>query len=736
MRFPHRPGLRFVLLIVLPFTLSALGILWTTVNMLNGISTGANTQDNERTRQLVRSAFKSAEQRLSSIMTYNAHWDNAVRNSYGLIDDEWMYDTWGAGTEDVNYDAMFIVEKDGRPVTAYRKGHKLDTGAADHVGAALPRVLADLPRDSTTFEAVTTLVNTPDGVAVLAAGPILPASEDIIIPLPQPRVLILVQVLTPEILARMGEQYIVDGLSLAAAEPAGGSHLVLRNRWGDAVTGIKWQDRRLGDAALRSYGTGAFVTLFALVGVMVLISVIHFRVMQRLAARERMAVFAAHHDALSGLPNRQAIAEEIAKMLPAAKTLPLALMYIDLDGFKNVNDTYDHETGDKLICAISSGFLGIVGERGILARLGGDEFAALITGEDSAIVAETIARDMLAFAGRPFDIDGRIASVGASIGIVHVHDEEGMEAAEVMRRADVAMYTSKEQGRHRCCLFDKELDRARIADMVIANELREHVRRGRIGVAYQPIVDSRTRTVIGVEALARWPTDDSRQVPPGKFIRLAEEQGIINVLGESVLAIACRDAAQWRDIRLSINVSPVQLNNPDFVRDVRRVTAQCGLPLERLELEITESFLIHNPGRAKEVIDELRTSGISVSLDDFGTGFSSVGYLRQFAFDKVKLDRSLTNSIVRDAATQRVVQGTVLIATGLSLEITAEGIETEEEAQLLRLSGCNQLQGFYFGRPQSSRGITSLLATGGEHIKPVSRRAAGRDRARRQPRPR
>jgi diguanylate cyclase (GGDEF)-like protein len=734
MRFPRRPGLKFVLLIVLPFTLSALGILWTTFDMLNGISIGANTQDNERTRQVVSSAFKSAEQRLYSVLTDNAHWDDAVRNSYGPIDDQWMYDTWGVGTEDVNYDAMFIVERDGRPVTAYRKGKKLDTAAADYMGTALPRVLADLPRDSTTFEVVTSLVNTPDGVAVLAAGPILPTSEDVTIPSPQPRVLMYVQVLTPEILTAMGGQYIVEGLALASVESTGISHLVLRDRWGEPIAGVTWQDRRPGDAARRSYGTGAFVTLFALVGVMVLISVLHFRVMQSLAARERMAVFAAHHDALSGLPNRQAIAEEIAKVLPAAQTDPLALMYIDLDGFKNVNDTYDHETGDKLICAISSGFLGIVGERGILARLGGDEFAALITGEDSAAVAKTIARDMLVFAGRPFDIDGRMASVGASIGIVCVHDEEGLEAAEVMRRADVAMYNSKEQGRHRFCLFDKELDSARIADVMIANELREHVRRGRIGVAYQPIVDSRTRTVIGVEALARWPKDDSHQVPPEKFIPLAEEQGIINALGERVFAIACRDAAQWQDIRLSINVSAVQLNNPDFVGDVQRIAARCGLSLQRLELEITESFLIHNPGRAKKVIDELRSCGISVSLDDFGTGFSSVGYLRQFAFDKVKLDRSLTNSIARDAATQRVVQGTVLIATGLSLEITAEGIESEEEAQLLRLSGCNLLQGFYFGKPQTSRGIASLISAGGEHIKPA--RAAGRDRARRQPRPR
>jgi len=731
MGLSNRYGFKFILLIVLPFALSAMGILWTTFNMLDGISTGANTQQHLHTRQVVMSAFKSAEKRLYSIMADNAYWDDAVRNSYGTIDDQWMYDTWGVGTEDINYDAMFIVEKDGTTVTGYREGQKLDSGAADYIGAVLSRVLADLPRDSTTFEVVTTLVKTPDGIAVLAAGPILPTSEDISIPAPQPRVLIYVQVLTPEILGDMSLQYIIEGLSLVAANTPGDSHLVLSDRWGAPVTGVAWQDTRPGDAARRSYGIGAYSTLITLLGVMILISVIHFRIMQKLAERERLAVYAAHHDSLSGLPNRQAIAEEIAKALPEAGSDPLALMYIDLDGFKNVNDTYDHETGDKLIKVIAAGFHSLVGDRGILARLGGDEFAVLVAGGGSSESAADLAREMLAFVSKPFDIEGRTAVVGASIGIVQIDGSEELEATEVMRRADVAMYNSKEQGRNRCCLFNKDLDTQRIADIMIANELREHVRTKRIEVAYQPIVDSRTRTLIGVEALARWPKDAARKINPEKFIPIAEEQGVINALGELVLTIACRDAAHWPSVRVSVNISSVQLNSHSFVLDVRRIAAEAGLPLDRLELELTESFLINNPVRARKVIDELRTCGISVSLDDFGTGFSSVGYLRQFAFDKVKLDRSLTNSISRDAATQRVVQGTVLIATGLSLDITAEGIESEEEAQLLRLSGCNQLQGFFFGAPQSSRGIASLISGGSKHVRATPRRTAGRSRARR-----
>jgi EAL domain-containing protein (putative c-di-GMP-specific phosphodiesterase class I) len=279
------------------------------------------------------------------------------------------------------------------------------------------------------------------------------------------------------------------------------------------------------------------------------------------------------------------------------------------------------------------------------------------------------------------------------------------------------MYDAKDNGRNRWRRFDATLDLKRIEDLTIANELRAFIARGEFDVAYQPMVDSRDRSIVGVEALARWPKSSPRELAPDRFIPVAEEHGLIDSLSALILGIACRDMVQWHDLKLAVNVSPVQIANPQLVPDITRIAGEAGLPLHRLEVEFTESVLIRNPARAKQVIRELQCLGVTVALDDFGTGYASVGYLREYGFNKIKLDRSLTHSISTDIAAQQVVQGTILIAKGLSANIIAEGVETEEEAQLMRLSGCNQLQGFYFGRPQAATALGSLL--GSETAEPL-----------------
>jgi diguanylate cyclase (GGDEF)-like protein len=431
---------------------------------------------------------------------------------------------------------------------------------------------------------------------------------------------------------------------------------------------------------------------------------------------ERKARLASRHDALSGLPNRAFLLDELGTRLAQAEPSELALIFIDLDGFKAVNDAYDHETGDKLIRAVAAGLESVVAGDGIIARLGGDEFAVLVTGESAVNRSERIAARVLAFVKEPFDIDGRIASIGASIGIAELGSEP-LDPSELMRRADIAMYDAKDNGRNRWRRFDETLDLKRIEDLTVANELRAFIARGEFDVAYQPMVDSRDRAIVGVEALARWPKSSTRDLTPDRFIPVAEEHGLIDSLSALILGIACRDMVQWRDLKLAVNVSPVQIANPQLVPDITRIASEAGLPLQRLEVEFTESVLIRNPARAKQVIRELQGLGVTVALDDFGTGYASVGYLREYGFNKIKLDRSLTHSISTDIAAQQVVQGTILIARGLSANIIAEGVETEEEAQLMRLSGCNQLQGFYFGRPQAATALVSLLAT--EATEPV-----------------
>ncbi|MFO0992581.1 MAG: EAL domain-containing protein [Hyphomicrobiales bacterium] len=245
--------------------------------------------------------------------------------------------------------------------------------------------------------------------------------------------------------------------------------------------------------------------------------------------------------------------------------------------------------------------------------------------------------------------------------------------------------------------------------MTIANGFRQFIAEGVFDVAYQPMVDARSREIVGVEVLARWPKSSPRKLTPDRFIAIAEEHGLIDGLGALILQKACGDVTQWKDLKLAINVSPVQFNSPNLVPEIKRIAASNHFDLARLEVEFTEAVLIKNPKRAKEVIRSLQDLSVTVALDDFGTGYASVGYLREYAFDKIKLDRSLTHAVSTDLAAQQVIQGTILIAKGLSSEIIAEGVETEEEAQLMRLSGCNQLQGFYFGRPQSINAMEPLL---------------------------
>jgi diguanylate cyclase (GGDEF)-like protein len=699
-------------LISLPLVIAAMGMMWVTSTMLDGISVSVDRQEESRTWQAVQSAVGAAEERLAGTVRDNAHWDDAVTQTYGPIDAEWMFTTWGVVTTDINFDTVYVVDAKGQVLYSSHKGVQSRFSPQSYFGDSLQHILKTLPKNGTTFDAISTLVDTPDGLAIMAAAPILPTSEDIKIPTELPNVLILARSLTKDILAKMSKQYIVDDLDILPVGRSQPARNLLHDLWGNPVAVASWQARHPGDAARDSYRLSALATILALLCAIVPISVVHSLALKKIDRSEKLARLAARHDSLSGLPNRVLLLEELTKELSTAKKSELALIFIDLDGFKAINDAYDHETGDMLIRAVSVGLSTIVAGQGILARLGGDEFAILVSGNDAFTRAETIARNVLAFVKEPFDLDGRLATIGASIGIAESEDQS-LEPAEMMRRADIAMYDAKDGGRNRWRRFDGALDLKRSEDVIIANGIKAFVDRGVFDVAYQPIVDSRSHMIVGVEALARWPKSSRSDLAPDHFIRVAEEHGLIEGLGSLILEIACRDMAQymarWQDLRLAVNISPSQINNPNFVADIKRIVGAHCVPLTRLDVEFTESVLIRNPQRAKEVVQELHDSGVSVALDDFGSGYASVGYLRKYGFDKIKLDRSLTRSISKNIATQQIVHGTILIAKGLSAHIIAEGVETEEEAQLMRLAGCQQLQGYYFGKPQTATSVGKFL---------------------------
>lgn len=438
----------------------------------------------------------------------------------------------------------------------------------------------------------------------------------------------------------------------------------------------------------------------------------------------RSASHAARHETLSGLANRRALIEHLESNLRPTQRPALAVLYIDLDRFKYVNDTYGHQVGDQLVAAIARGLKAIVGGQGFLARIGGDEFAVVIVGGEVKETAERIGRETIAFVSRPFDMEGRVLRVGASVGVGIVPPHLDLDATEIMRRADIAMYKVKERGRGGICFFDPSMDESAAEDRAVAEALSAILRHDALEVAYQPIVDATSSRIIGVEALARWPSSYPGAVATERFIAAAERYGLIDMLGDCVLRKAAKEAAAWPGLRLSVNVSPLQLNRDDFVEDVVATAQAAHLDLGRLELELTEGCLIADLKRAHQLIERLRAEGICVALDDFGAGFSSIGSLKQLPFDRIKIDRSLTSALLDiGGGGQMILQGAVLLARGLSLRVTAEGVEQAEQAAILRLVGCNELQGYYFGAPQSAAEISAALARDAGETLPEARSA-------------
>ena len=689
-------------------------MLWGTFEMLERVSESVNRQEETRTWQAAQSAFTAAEQNLSGTVADNAYWDEAARQSYKQpVDEQWMYDSWGYATRDVNYDTAYLVTANGELIIAYHNGERWTVPPDRYLGKTLDLILGSLPTDKKTWESVSTLAMTPGGLSVVAAAPVLPVSPDVGIPAERPHVLIYVRTLTSAMLSDMGTQYIVDNLSVRSPATALDAPHVLLDHWRNPVAEVSWDRRHPGDAARANYLATALAAVIALVGAMLPLSLVHLRAMNSMEAGERAAMLSARRDHLCGLPNRLFVQEELTEKLAAAKPGELALIYLDLDGFKAVNDDYGHEIGDHLICRIAEGLAQRLEGQGVVARTGGDEFAILMTGPEAGAAAEKIAGIIYAYLKDPFDVDGRMIAIGGSMGIATL-GEQPLDAGELMRRADIAMYKAKDAGRNRWRRFDAELDARHFEDVAIAAELRGFIAAGVFDVAYQPMVDARSRRIVGVEALARWPKSSPRRLPPDRFIAVAEEHGLINGLGALIFEIACREMAQLPELHLAVNVSSLQLSNPAIVEEIKRIASRYHLDLKRLEIELTESVLIKNSTRAKKVIRELQDAGITVALDDFGTGYASVGYLREYGFDKIKLDRLLTQEIAKAPGLEQVVLGTIFIARGLSATVIAEGVETEEEAMLMVEAGCQQLQGYYFGRAESVAGILNMLeATGG-----------------------
>ncbi len=427
--------------------------------------------------------------------------------------------------------------------------------------------------------------------------------------------------------------------------------------------------------------------------------------------------FMAHHDDLTQLGNRAVFNDRLAEAVRSARqggpaAQGLALLYLDLDGFKLVNDTRGHEVGDKLLTAVAARLRASVRDGDTVARIGGDEFAIIHPSAGQPFAATQLARRLLAAVAQPFDIDGQPSVIGVSIGIA-LHPSDGETPDVLQRNADAALYEAKQAGRNTFRLFERALGVMQQERQLIERDLKEAIEREDFSLAYQPIVDAEGLVVRGLEALLRWTHPTRGPLSPARFVPLAEASGLILPLGRWALHAACMAAAAWeRPVSLSVNFSPMQFRQEGLAKQIEDVLARTGLQANRLDLEVTEGLLLDDSGRVLQTMHELREMGVRMTLDDFGTAYASLSYLRRFPFDRIKIDKSFIKNIGDDYATMAIVQAILSLSARLRLQVVAEGVETEEELVQLRTMGCELVQGFHTGRPVAHAEAAALAGFG------------------------
>ena len=431
---------------------------------------------------------------------------------------------------------------------------------------------------------------------------------------------------------------------------------------------------------------------------------------ERKRAEARLA-FMAQHDALTGLPNRNLLRQHMDEIMLHTRrgAEKIAVLVLGIDNFKSVNDTLGHGIGDKLLRGVGKRLRSMLREEDTLARLNSDEFAIVQSGLTRPEDAVLLARRLLEAIGDPFLLDGHSVVIGASIGIA-MAPGDGDESEKLLKHADMALSRAKNDARGTFSFFEAGMDARAQSRRKIEIDLRDAIQNDVLRPYYQPLIDLASGRITGFEALVRWPHPERGMISPAEFIPVAEETGLINGLGGLMLRRACLDAALWPgDVRVAVNLSPLQFRVGNLLSVVMDALRQSGLPAKRLELEITETLLLEKSSQVLATLHALRSLGVRISMDDFGTGYSSLSYLRSFPFDKIKIDRSFVHDLGANRDAQAIVRAIVSLGKGLGVTITAEGVETEAELSCLRAEGCHEGQGYLFSHARPNAEIVKLL---------------------------
>jgi diguanylate cyclase (GGDEF)-like protein len=655
-------------------------------NVVMTMTRSANEIDDARATRAAHAALNAFASRLGATVKDNAVWDDAYATVGSSTFADWAYENWGkASSDNPLYDAAIVIGPGGNAISTFSKGKPFEP--REYFGKAFDSQIeaAASPHSAPLIN----FLKTKTGVALAASQAIQPfnAAKG----LPKPSVLTFSKELTPEAIDTLSQEYGLDGLRLQSTPEPGLLSIAITDMNGGAIAYLVWPSKAPGNAVFEE----VYPYVAASVGILILFLMAALLAgmfeTQRLRRQAEAARFVASHDCLSGLLNRLGLLDTLEHVDRAAPDV--SLYVINLDGFKAVNDAWGHAVGDELIGIVANALKGCHPEILAAARLGGDEFALVRLG---SAAGSGLEKAILRLFAEPFKIGGRTIEVRASIGVALRADD--ITPLELLRRAGMALCRAKENGKGQVVAYDPEFDRERQRLTELEGGLRNAISNGEIEPAFQPLVSAATGAIIGLEALARW-RSPAGNISPEIFVPLAEKSGLIDALGAHMLRRSIEHARNWPGLSLSVNVSPVQLCNPDFAAQVTAILEESGFDATRLTLEITEGVLMTSPDQARRSIDQLRRVGIKFALDDFGCGYASIGALRQFGFDRVKIDRSLVSGVGESDNGVGVLRATIALATALGIPVTAEGIENPWQMEILRDCGCDQLQGFLVGKP-------------------------------------
>lgn len=548
--------------------------------------------------------------------------------------------------------------------------------------------------------------------AVVSAKPIVSDTGEIEQTPGAEHVHVAVRYLDGDFLEELGRDYMFEDMRFqwAGETPDGAVQLPLLADSGETVGHLVWQPYRPGRAVVDKVAPAAAavagLVLSLIVGLLFMLNLRSRKLLEREARMKHLA----HHDPLTELPNRALFHERLDEALrKRPEGSSVGVLYLDLDHFKQVNDTLGHPAGDAVINEFAIRLSGLIRSTDTLSRLGGDEFTIVIPELSSVEDVQALSARIIDTVRQPFDVDGHQVFIGVTVGIA-IAPQDGETRTELCRKADIALYHAKSSGRSRFAIFGSEMDAMLQARRDIERDLRTALGRDdQLAVHYQPLFSATTQAIIGVEALLRWRHPSNGWISPDVFIPIAEDTGMIEAIGEFVMRESCVAARRWPSLAVAVNVSAIELRNPAFATKVAARLLEAGVDPRRLELELTESALTDPNGVCDQNIKALRALGVRIALDDFGTGFSSLGRLQKLEVDRIKIDRSFINGFGKSNGDEAIVHAIVEMARARGLKTTAEGVETPEQSCHLKKIGCDELQGFLYSRPLPAAEVTVLL---------------------------